>query len=42
MREILLVLATSAGQMVVDAASTGGRNMIEREYVQLMGHGDPE
>jgi len=40
--EILLVLATPADRMVVDAASTGGRNMIEREYVQLMGHGDPE
>jgi len=40
--EILLVLATPADRMVVDAASTGGRKMTEREYVQLMGHGDPE
>jgi len=38
--EILLILATLAGRMVVDAASTGGRKMTEREYVQLMGPGN--
>jgi len=40
--EIRLLLTTLADRMVVDAASTGGRKMTEREYVQLMGHGDPE
>ena len=40
--EILLILATPAGRMVVDAASAGGRKMTERGYVQLMGHGNPE
>jgi hypothetical protein len=39
--EILLILATLAGRMV-DATSAGGRKVAEREYVQLMGRGDPE
>ena len=38
--ESLLTLSALAGQMVVDAAATGGWQTAEHGYAQLLGRGD--